>query len=173
MRISIETTRLKLVPLPYEDLCVYTRDRRELEKKWGLQLTNETMDPAIQKEVNEAMGFWLKFVKENPQRYAWYSPWQIILKGENRIIGSLGFDSHPSLKKEITVGYMIDTPFHNQGFATEALKAVLGWAFQEENDFKVLAETPKDHLASQKVLMKCGFVKRRETEFSFMWDIRD
>ena len=48
--------------------------------------------------------------------------------------------------------------YWNQGYATEAVKAVLTWAFQNPKVTAIEAETDAENTASKRVLEKCGFV---------------
>ena len=47
--------------------------------------------------------------------------------------------------------------FQGNGYATEAVKLALKWAFDHPGIIAVEAETDPDNVASQKVLNKCGF----------------
>ena len=55
------------------------------------------------------------------------------------------------------IGYGILEEYREEGFATAAVKPALKWAFQDPRVKAVEAETDPDNVASQKVLMKCGF----------------
>lgn len=56
------------------------------------------------------------------------------------------------------IGYGISDEYQNQGYATEAVKTVVKWAFQNKNVTAIEAETQRDNTASKRVLEKCGFV---------------
>lgn len=51
-----------------------------------------------------------------------------------------------------------------EGYMTEAVKAMCGWAFSQEGVRQVTAETDKQGTASQRVLKRCGFVVYRQEE---------
>ena len=55
------------------------------------------------------------------------------------------------------IGYGISEEYQNNGYATEAVKAVLEWAFSHPKVSSVEAETDSDNTASKRVLEKCGF----------------
>ena len=55
------------------------------------------------------------------------------------------------------IGYGIDEEYQGHGYATEAVKAAVKWAFSKPEVNAVEAETDPDNIASQKVLEKCGF----------------
>jgi RimJ/RimL family protein N-acetyltransferase len=53
--------------------------------------------------------------------------------------------------------YGILDEFQGQGYATEAVKLALKWAFDHPGVAAVEAESDPDNAASQRVLKKCGF----------------
>ena len=55
------------------------------------------------------------------------------------------------------IGYGISEKYQNNGYATEAVKAVLDWAFAHPDIAVVEAETDSGNTASKRVLEKCGF----------------
>jgi len=55
------------------------------------------------------------------------------------------------------IGYGILEEHRGQGFATEAVKLALLWAFRHPDVNAIEAETDPYNAASAKVLMKCGF----------------
>ncbi|VVC75360.1 hypothetical protein AQUSIP_06500 [Aquicella siphonis] len=69
-------------------------------------------------------------------------------------IGRCGFG--PIETGEIEVGYLIRRKFWNQGYASEALKALLDWAKGNIDADYIIAFTPTEHRASQRVMQKCG-----------------
>jgi len=56
------------------------------------------------------------------------------------------------------IGYGILDEFQGQGYATEAVKLALKWAFEHPQVLAVEAESDPDNAASQRVLEKCGFL---------------
>lgn len=64
---------------------------------------------------------------------------------------------------EIEVGYVFLKEYWGKGLATEALIGLLNWA--KENVFKVdqiIAFTPIEHVASQRVMQKAGMIYLKE-----------
>lgn len=82
-------------------------------------------------------------------------PWAVIRKADGRLIGSaeLRIDDH---KAEI--GYLIARPLWGQGYASEAARAVVDWAFAQPDIFRVWATCDAENLASARVLEKAGLV---------------
>jgi [ribosomal protein S5]-alanine N-acetyltransferase len=61
--------------------------------------------------------------------------------------------------RSAALGYCLDEPAWGHGFATEAARAVLVWAFGTLDLNRVQAETDTRNLASAGVLEKLGFVR--------------
>jgi RimJ/RimL family protein N-acetyltransferase len=57
------------------------------------------------------------------------------------------------------LGYCLDDSAWGQGYATEAVGAVLGWAFETLDLNRVQAEADTRNVASARVLEKLGFVR--------------
>jgi RimJ/RimL family protein N-acetyltransferase len=73
---------------------------------------------------------------------------------EDRLIGGCGVvqsDSGPEL------GYWVGVPFWSQGFATEAARAVIDYAFGSLGHEVLEAGARVSNPASRRVLEKCGF----------------
>lgn len=57
---------------------------------------------------------------------------------------------------EIEVGYLLHKKFWGKGLASEALTVLLEWAKQNINSDYIIAYAPVEHIASQRVMQKCG-----------------
>ncbi|WP_108648979.1 GNAT family N-acetyltransferase [Dongshaea marina] len=70
------------------------------------------------------------------------------------LIGRCGFGL--TEKQEVEVGYLLHKSYWGQGYASEATSALLQWAKQHLDTPEIIGFAPVDHLASQRVLQKCG-----------------
>ncbi len=78
------------------------------------------------------------------------------LKSEpDEIIGILG--GHFNSGKAFNIGYALDVEHHGQGYATEALQALMDTVFVLSNAVKVTASVRIFNEASRRVLIKSGF----------------
>ncbi len=57
---------------------------------------------------------------------------------------------------EIEVGYVLHKKFWGKGYASEVLTALLAWAKQNIDTDDIIAFAPVEHIASQRVMQKCG-----------------
>ena len=67
------------------------------------------------------------------------------------------FNLHHREDGKWEIGYHVAKAYTGNGYATEAVKAVLEWAFSHPKVTAVEAETYPDNTASKRVLEKCGF----------------
>ena len=61
-----------------------------------------------------------------------------------------------------SIGYWVGEPFWNKGYASESLKEVLVFAFDELKLNKVYAQHESSNLASGRVMQKNGMIKEGE-----------
>ncbi|NHA07954.1 GNAT family N-acetyltransferase [Mucilaginibacter sp. HC2] len=154
----IESERLRLIPLTHHQLQLMHTDRPAMELSLGLNPSAMLIDPLYQHEIDDAMiNFWLPKTLEYPEQYKWYTNWEIVLKNTNTSIGGMGFGGEPNEKGEVETGYMIDGNHHNKGYATEALRTMIQWAFGHDAVQAIVIRTFADNLPSRKMMDKCGF----------------
>ena len=133
----IETTRLKLYPAT----------RQQMEAWIAAE-----QDPEMQK----AYGEMLQGCLQRPEQWDWYAMWMIELR-DGTHVGDLCFKGLGD-DGVAEIGYGIDPACQCKGYATEAVEAMLDWAFSHDEVTAVVAETDPGNGPSQRVLAKCGFV---------------
>jgi len=74
-----------------------------------------------------------------------------------QFVASVGFHTVSSLNRTAEVTYTVRPEFWGKGLATAACTAAVRWAFQHKQWVRVQATTLEEHVASQRVLLKCGF----------------
>lgn len=129
------------------NLKIYAASQNEMESFIELQ-TNDILKTAYKEMLNGCL--------ENPEQWEWYAIWMIELK-DGTHIGELCFKGIDS-NGVVEIGYGITERYQEHGYATEAVKAISSWAFQEPKVFAIEAEIEDKNIASKKVLEKCGFV---------------
>ena len=167
--LILKSPRLHLYPLDYEALRLWKDSRNLMEMHLGLEPSDRDIESQMRMDIHEAIPGWLDLVSANPDNFEWYTNWEIVLKEENRSIGSMGLSGFPGSLGNTYIGYVIDARYRRRGFMVEALERMLEFAFSEPSCRQILAETPKDNLPSQKVLLKCGFDFLREKKNLYIW----
>jgi len=85
--------------------------------------------------------------------------WAITLKGNPQLIGIIGHYRLQPENHRTEIGYMILPEYNGQGITTEAIDAVLEYGFEVMQLHSVEAVIDPENYASEKVLIKNGFVK--------------
>ncbi|HCF52008.1 MAG TPA: GNAT family N-acetyltransferase, partial [Bacillus sp. (in: Bacteria)] len=83
--------------------------------------------------------------------------WGIEKKGTGQLIGTCGFHLINNHHKRAEIGYELDDTYWGQGYATEALQAILTYGFETLQLIRVAAVVYVENKASQKLLSKAGF----------------
>jgi ribosomal-protein-alanine N-acetyltransferase len=73
------------------------------------------------------------------------------------LLGSAGFKGIPD-NGLVEIGYSMLEEHQRNGYCTEAVHALIGWAFRYPDVNKVIAHTLPDLLPSIRVMEKCGLV---------------
>jgi len=101
----------------------------------------------------------------------WYTYFLLVRAEDRQAVGVCGFKGAPTPLGSVEVGYAMQADYRNRGFMTEAVRALVGWAFRHETCQRVIAETLRDNVASQRVLQKAGLVFDQAVENMLYWKI--
>jgi len=163
--IEINSKRLKLVPLNEHNLQLAIDDFNKLEETLGVQITENNIG-VREKDVYKIR---LKNVIENPSQYEWYTPWLLISKEENRIIGAIMIKNYPDSKGEVIIGYAMQEGFRRKGYMFEAVENLIEWMFENEDVKSIIADTLKENEPSHLFLEKLGMQIYKEDNECNWW----
>ena len=85
-----------------------------------------------------------------------YFDFAVVLKDENKMVGTVGFTSFDDKNRTAEVGYVINPSYHGRGIAPEALSVVINFAFCELGINRVEAKYIVGNTPSLRVMEKCG-----------------
>ena len=80
-------------------------------------------------------------------------PWFMVRRDDGAVVGEIGAALDGTTAQ---VGYTVVEPSWGQGYATEALRALLGRLLADPRIDRVVAETLEGHAASRRVMEKAG-----------------
>jgi len=83
--------------------------------------------------------------------------WGITLKGEDRLIGGLGFYFWERVYYKTELGYSVARPYWRRGIATEAVRALTQFGFETLHLHRINVDTRMDNIASVRLMQKLGF----------------
>lgn len=107
---------------------------------------------------------------EDPELFYWGS-WIITRKKDDAMIGDLGFKGKPSESKAVEIGYGLLEQFQNKGYATEAVEALIYWAWSSGKVSKIIAETDQQNKASMRVLQKLKMRVAEQKNEKILWEL--
>ena len=90
--------------------------------------------------------------------------WAFVLKEENRVIGtgSIG----PNTQDYWGIGYNLHYDYWHKGYCTEAMKAIIEFAYRKLGVKKICSDHAVDNPRSGKVMEKCGLKFDHYGEFT-------
>ncbi len=146
---KIEAARLHLRRLTMrdaQDIFAYSRD----------PLVAEHVLWEAHRNVLETRGYVRYMIRK--YRYGEPSSWGICLNTDDVVIGTIGFMWISPENAAAEVGYSLSRAHWNKGYMTEALAAILRYAFVEMELNRVEAMFETTNPASGAVMRKCGMM---------------
>ena len=88
------------------------------------------------------------------------SSWAVEHRSSGRVIGTIGFMGYSPVHRAAEIGYSFSRLYWNHGYATQALSAVIHYAFTSNPSLNRLeAQHDIRNRASGRVMEKCGMKK--------------
>ena len=165
----IETERLILKPLTYEQLKKYIKLNNSLEAELNLKESSRTISPELKEALEQTI---LPNVADSSKNYLFSTLWTVISKEENKMIGDLCFVGEPNTEGEVEIGYGTYEEFRKRGFMTEAVSGIIKWAEKQPDIRTFIASTAKSNIDSYSILERNDFIKFGETETLYNWRLR-
>lgn len=150
----IQTARLRLVPANVSLARAELADRNEFARLLGTNVP----DNWPPESAADALPLFLEWLKAAPTAIGWFGWYALAQDGidSSILVGGGGFLGPPR-DGVVQMGYSVLSQFQRQGYATELVVALTGWAFQHPELRTIAAETELHNPASERVLVKAGF----------------
>lgn len=162
----IETSRLYIRPLTYDELKLYAESEKDLADKLGYAPSAIGIDEATRDAILNTLLPNLKNLKND---FEFSTMWIIIEKKKLCIIGGICFHGLPDENDIVEIGYGIDADNRNNGYITETIKGLIEWTRKNTNVKTIKAETENSNTPSFKVLEKNGFKLSDKKEDLYIW----
>lgn len=151
----ITTDRLTLRPIDINDAeAVFAyRSDEETNKYQGwipndIEQIEDFIESKVSKEINES-GSWFQ--------------WVMVCNNTNEVIGDVGVHFLSDDDMQCEVGCTLAKEKHGNGFATEALKALITYLFKDLNKHRVVTSIDPENIGSIKLVERLRF--RKEGHF--------
>jgi len=165
--LEIRTRRLRLIALPLSQLRLYVAAPRQLERELGVSVSRGIINAPLRRAIDMKTS---KMELAEDQEHPWYTYWLIVVADEPYGAGLAGFKGPPNDQGEVEIGYGIDPAYRSKGYMTEAVRALIGWAFQHPRCRSIVAPgTRRENIASNRVLEKVGMRVSGETDEALDW----
>lgn len=105
------------------------------------------------------VGRFLEWKDEHPR---WRWQWAVVIGRTRELIGSCGLRRLAPGSLEADVGYELDPDYWGHGYATEALGAVVRFAFEDPGLAELWARAVSTNTRSHRVLERLGFRRTAE-----------
>ena len=168
MNASIRTERLLIVPLTLSQLKLCITDLPELEAKLGLSIDGEVITERVQRAIRMKI---IKMKESDETLQVWQTYWLIIVSAEKVGAGLAGFKGVPDADGATEIGYGIAPSYQNEGYMTEAVKALVDWALLQPACLTVTA-IEVENPASRRLLEKLGAHLTKESGTSSSWEFK-
>lgn len=156
---TIETERLRLVPFAPDQILALIEKPEKFEGLLGYPAATGLREFFLSDDVSQAFLASLRILR-NPD--PWHLGFAVLHGSDGKVIGSAGFNGAPDSSGMVEVAYGIVPDFQGRGYATEANKALVAFAFGSGLVHTVRANTLPGANASTKVLRKCHFMYKGE-----------
>jgi [ribosomal protein S5]-alanine N-acetyltransferase len=153
---TLFTTRLDLVPmtLPVAE-AVLLGQRARTEELLGARLPDAWPGRAM---VERAFFASLDLIRSAPDKKLWGNRVMVTREESRRVVGSVVFHGAPGPDGIVEVAYGVEQESQLKGYAKESVPVCVEWALCQPGAVAVRATTPPWHIASRRVLDRCGLV---------------
>ena len=147
----IETPRLRLRPFNVADGPVVQRLAGSVEiARTALLIPHPYPDGAAEEWISSHAEEW------KARRQAVFA---VVQKTDDAVVGAVGLGRSADDPTVAELGYWIGHPFWNNGFCTEAARAVIAFGFGSFDLCRITAHHLSENTASGRVMTKLGMAK--------------
>jgi RimJ/RimL family protein N-acetyltransferase len=149
----VHTARLDLVAATVDLARADLDDRSALARLLEARIAPEWPPPLNDRD---SQSWTLRYLEQHLDAVGWCM-WYFVLRADRTAIGVGGFKGLPSSDGTVEVGYSVLEAHQRRGYASEAVDALVAWAFGHDVVTRVIAETYPELVASIGVMEKTGF----------------
>lgn len=157
--LPIKTTRLTINKTTKADIDLLLKmDKQEETQRYLGGIKNKTKEERLQ------------FLEKKEKKFENNIASSLTVYLEEKPIGFVGLKISEE-DNNAEVSYIFDLEYTRKGYATEVVEKLVDIGFNKLNLKKIIADTVKDNIPSQKVLKKLGFVEantRKENNIEFI-----
>lgn len=148
---TVHTARLELNPLSADAIeALLDADADRLRSLTAAEFSLPLAPPPY---MAESLPVVRDRLRQNPQEAGWWN-WLIVRQDTREAVGSVAFAGMPDETGAVLIGYAMYPEREGHGYATEAVRAMVQWAFAQPGVRAVRAlapvwNTPAVHVAEK------------------------
>jgi ribosomal-protein-alanine N-acetyltransferase len=124
----VGTERLELAPLTLDEVdALLAGDGDRLRTLTGVMFPRPVAPPPY---MTDPLPTVRERLRARPDEAPWWN-WLIFERETKRAVGSVAFGGPPDQVGGVLIGYAMYGQFEGHGYATEAVKAMVDWAFRQ------------------------------------------
>jgi ribosomal-protein-alanine N-acetyltransferase len=150
----MQTPNINLLPQTPEHLRALLEGADVFERQFGIRVADGVRDFLTGPEVSADF---LARLNGSAATDSWKDGFAVVHVVDNIIIGLCSFTGPPSVDETVEIAYGIAPGYGSRGYASEAARALIAYAFGSGRVRTIGAHTLPEHNASTSVLLKCGF----------------
>lgn len=168
----ITTKNLRLVVIRRDHIEAFQRNKSDLGQLLGVAIPDGWPEfPEALSKLMPLLDPGGESLPASSSPSGWHG-YFFIHPGQNVLVGNGGFKGPPDESGTVEIGYEIAVEYRNRGFATEAARGMIEYAFSHEEVQAVSAHTLAVTNASNAVLEKAGMRfngERADPEEGTVW----
>lgn len=149
------TSRMRLVPATASLVRAEIEDRAAFARLLAATIP-ANWPPEL---LTDALPWFHQQLEADPAKRGWLC-WYGLTPGESpepdTLIASGGFTGPPH-EETVEIGYSVLPQFQGQGYATEMMRALTEWAWEQPGIERIVAEARADNTPSVRLLTRLGF----------------
>jgi ribosomal-protein-alanine N-acetyltransferase len=148
---TVHTDRLEIIPLSADAIdALLQGDGPRLRTLTGAEFPQPVAPPPY---MADSLPVVRDRLRARDRETEWWN-WLIVLEESREALGSVAFGGRPDAGGAVLIGYAMYPSREGQGYATEAVRAMLDWAFAQPGVKVVRAlapvwNTPAVHVAEK------------------------
>jgi RimJ/RimL family protein N-acetyltransferase len=161
MHPLVRTERLDLEALSLEDAHALLNGEAQPDRSWVEGYPSE----------GTLVGASFVVTADRERRHLGpFRAYQIVRRADRAVIGDCGFLGAPDRSGAVHVAFGIAESARNEGYGTEALEGLIGYAFTHDRVSCVRAETARDNVPAQRVMEKAGMAPVEERDDTLVYE---
>lgn len=156
----IRTARLELVSmtLPFME-ALLEGDAAAAGSAIGAEVSETLRD-----HLEDFLRYRLAQVRADPAIRRWLGRGIVLTtdEGTRHVIGTIGFHGPPDAQGRLEIGYSVQGAYRRHGFAREAVRAMLDWAYRDHGIRKFVASISPTNEPSLNLVRGFGFAQTGE-----------